>query len=270
MNVNRSSYYKHFHSPLSKRELENQALKIKILHLYNASDKRLGVKKMKQRLMVEYGINISVGRVYRLMKSMQLPKMSTHKNYVRRTKNSNNKEHNENILRQQFNPPAPNMVWVSDITFIRAGKRHFYLCVIMDLFARKVIAWHVSSSLSTKFVSEVLLKAWKLRKNPKSVIFHSDRGSQYTSKVFRQLIDELGFRQSLSAPGCPYDNAVVEAFFKFLKKEETNRRKFSQIEEVKQSVFSYIEGYYNKKRTHSSNSRLSPDEKEANFWAEKK
>ena len=140
----------------------------------------------------------------------------------------------------------------------------------MDLFARKVIAWRISASLSAKFVAEVLLKAWKLRRNPLSVIFHSDRGTQYTSKVFRQLIDELGFRQSLSAPGCPYDNAVVEAFFKFLKKEETNRRRFSQIEEVKQSVFSYIEGYYNKKRPHSANGGLSPDEKETEFWAKKK
>ena len=129
------------------------------------------------------------------------------------------------------------MVWVRDITFICTAKGQVYLCVIIDLFARKVIAWSVSSSQSTKFVAELLLRAWKLRRNPKSVIFHSDRGTQYTSKVFRQLIDEIDFRQSLSAPGCLYDNGVVEAFFKFLKKEETNRRKFPQIEEVKQSVF---------------------------------
>ncbi|MBR1487190.1 MAG: IS3 family transposase [Synergistaceae bacterium] len=117
LNVNRSTYYKHFHSPLSKRELENQTLRTKILQLYNASDKRLGVKKMKQRLMAEYGINISVGRVHRLMKSMQLPKMSTHRSNVRRMKNYD--EQAENILKRQFYPPAPNMVWVSDITFIR-------------------------------------------------------------------------------------------------------------------------------------------------------
>ena len=80
------------------------------------------------------------------------------------------------------------------------------------------------------------------------------------------MIDRIGFRQSFSAPGCPYDNAIAEAFFKFLKKEEINRRRFSQIEEVKQSVFSYIEGYYNKKRPHQANGGLSPDEKETEFW----
>ena len=265
MNVNRSSYYKHFYSPVSKRELENQALRTKILQLYNASDKRLGVKKMRQRLKAEYGVNISAGRVYRLMKSMQLPKMSTHRN-IRRSKNFSSNKNAENMLKRQFKPSAPNMVWVSDITFIRATKGSFYLCVIIDLFARKVIAWDVSSTQSTKFVTGLLLKAWNLRKNPKSVIFHSDRGTQYTSKEFRQLIDRIGFRQSFSAPGCPYDNAVVEAFFKFLKKEEVNRRRFSQIEEVKLSLFSYIEGYYNKKRPHEANGGLSPDEKEAEFF----
>ena len=96
MNVNRSSYYKHFSGIISKRELENQALRTKILQLYNASDKRLGVKKMRQRLKAEYGISISVGRVYRLMKSMQLPKMSTHRN-IRRAENFNSNKNAENI-----------------------------------------------------------------------------------------------------------------------------------------------------------------------------
>ena len=269
MNVNRSSYYKHFSGIISKRELENQALRTKILQLYNASDKRLGVKKMRQRLKAEYGVNISAGRVYRLMKSMQLPKMSTHRKLYR-ARNFNANKNAENMLKRQFNPPAPNLVWVSDITVIRAAKGRFYLCVIIDLFARKVIAWSISSTQNAKFVTELVLKAWRLRKNPKSVIFHSDRGTQYTSKELRQLLDRIGFRQSFSAPGCPYDNAVAEAFFKFLKKEEVNRRRFLQIEEVKQSLFSYIEGYYNKKRPHEANGGLSPDEKEAEFWTKNK
>ena len=158
------------------------------------------------------------------------------------------------------------MVWLSDITFIRTAKKQIYLCVIIDLFARKVIAWTVSSSQSTKFVAELLLRAWKLRRNPKSVIFHSDRGTQYTSKEFRQLIDEIGFCQSLSAPGCPYDNAVVEAFFKFLKKEETNRRKFSQIEEVKQSVFLILRDIIIKKSFIVLMAGFRPMRKKRNFW----
>ena len=110
--------------------------------------------------------------------------MSTHKN-IRRARNFNANKNGENMLKRRFNPPAPNMVWVSDITVIRAAKASFYLCVIIDLFARKVIAWGVSSTQSAKFVTELVLKAWNLRKNPKSVIFHSDKGTQYTSKEFR-------------------------------------------------------------------------------------
>ena len=119
----------------------------------------------------------SIGRVYRLMKSMQLPKMSTHRSHGQRMKNYICQA--ENILRRQFNPPAPNMVWVSDITLIRTAKGHVYLCVIIDLFARKVIAWAVRSSSSTKFAAELLLRAWRLIKNPKSVIFHSDIGNHF-------------------------------------------------------------------------------------------
>ena len=99
------------------------------------------------------------------MKSMQLPKMSTHKVHGIRMKNYSCQA--ENILRRQFNPSAPNMVWASDITFIRTAKGHCYLCVIIDLFAIKVIAWAVSSGFGAKFVTELLLRAWKLRKNPK-------------------------------------------------------------------------------------------------------
>ncbi len=243
LNVNRSSYYKHFNSPVSKRELENQALRTKILRLYNTSDKRLGVKKMRQRLKAEYGVNIRAGRVYCLIKSMQLPKMSTHRN-IRRAKNFNSNKNAENILERRFNPPTPNMVWVSDITVIHTVKDLFYLCVIIDLFARKVIAWSVTSTQSTKFVTGLVLKAWNLRKNPKSVIFHSDRGIQYTSKEFRQLLDrKLALGSLFQAQTVLMIMQPAEAFFKFLKKEEVNRRRFSQIEEVKESLFSYIEGY---------------------------
>ena len=120
------------------------------------------------------------------------------------------------------------MVWLSDITFIRTAKKQIYLCVIIDLFARKVIAWTVSSSQSTKLVAELLLRAWKLRRNPKSVIFHLDRGTQYTSRVFRPLIGELCFNQSLSAPGCPYDNEVVESFSRSKKQIGESFRKLKK------------------------------------------
>ena len=268
LKVNRSSYYKHFFSPPAKRTLENQDIRRKILTLYVSSGKRLGVRKIRQRLMAEYGLSISVGRVQRLMKSMELPKISTFRPVHRVKKGNKNIKTNENLLGQKFNPDEPNKVWCSDITYISTAKGFCYLCVIIDLFARKIVAWRVHSSPTSKLVEQTLQSALKTRGQPKSVIFHSDRGTQYMSKNFRRLLDEVNFVQSISAPGCPYDNAVVESFFKYLKKEEINRRKFSGIEEVKSSVFNYIEGFYNPRRPHGANDGLSPNEREAKFYTQ--
>lgn len=223
---------------------------------------------MQLRLKAEYGISISAGRVYRLMKSMQLsavlarkrPKMMTGKNCVN--------ERYENILKQQFNPKSPNQVWASDITYIHTSKGYCYLCVVMDLFARKIISWQLSNSVNAKLVEKSVLQAWNNRGHPSSVIFHSDRGTQYTSEKIRNLLNNIGFKHSLSAPGFPYDNAIVECFFKYLKEEELNRRSFKQIDDVKHSVFSYIHSFYNAKRPHSANGGLSPDEREMLFEKE--
>ena len=248
--------------------MENQDIRRKILTLYVGSDKRLGVRKIQQRLTAEYGLSISVGRVQRLMKSMKLPKISTFKPVRIVKKGDKNIKTNENLLGQKFNPDAPNKAWCSDITYIRTAKGFCYLCVVMDLFARKIIAWRVSSSQTSKLVEDTLRSAWETRGRPQLVTFHSDRGTQYMSKNFRRLLEEVNFVQSISAPSCPYDNAVVESFFKYLKKEETNRRKFCGTEEVKSSVFNYIEGFYNLRRPHGANDGLSPNERETKFYAQ--
>ena len=140
--MNRSTYYKYVNRQPAPRERENQQLKQKILEIYAKTDKRLGSRKMKLCLAQEYCISISEGRVYRLMKQMNLPKMST----VKPPKQKSSAEEVggcTNLLAQQFNQPAPNLVWVCDFTYVRVGARCCYLCVILDLYARKVIACRV-------------------------------------------------------------------------------------------------------------------------------
>lgn len=262
--VNRSSYYKWLNHTPSSRELENRTIRSCIIELYSKTDKRLGVHKITECLRREYCINISYGRVYRLMKTMNLPKMST----VKPPKNTLSKvaETNcENLLAQNFNQPAPNMVWVSDFTYIRVANRFYYVCAILDLFARKIMAYKVSNKIDTQLAIDTLNIAITTRKNISGVIFHTDRGSQFTSKSFRQYLDRLNIVQSFSAKGHPYDNAVMECFFKYMKKEETNRRNYSTLEELKQSLFSYIYGFYNSVRPHYHNNGLTPNEKEAMF-----
>ena len=265
LNVNRSTYYKHFYSPVAKRTVENRQLRIKILKLYSESDKRLGPRKMRRRLEAEYGIKISAGRVYRLMKGMALPKMSTAKPPVRKNKGKKKEGECKNLVQQRFNPDRPDEVWASDITYIKTRQGFCYLCVVMDLFSRKVIGWQVTRKIDTPLVIAALDDALRKRGGAHPALFHSDRGSQYTSKECRKYMDGKGILQSFSAPGYPYDNAVVESFFKSMKREELKRRSFSTQEEVKNAAFAYIEGYYNLKRPHSANDMLSPNEKEAVF-----
>ena len=265
LRVNRSTYYKHFKQQQSPRALENQHLRSAILEVYIKSHKRFGAHKIQQRLSVEYGISISVGRVYRLMKTMQLPKMSTVKPYSILFKPEIGLDC-PNLLQKKFNPAEPNQVWVSDFTYIRVGGRFCYVCVIIDLFARKLIACKTSAGLNTKLATDTLEAAYHSRREPKRVLFHSDRGCQYTSFEFRKLIDELNFIQSFSAKAHPFDNAVAESFFKFLKLEETNRRTFYTLDELNMALFEYSH-FYNCFRPHSFNNGLTPSEMEDAFHA---
>lgn len=229
------------------------------------SEKRLSAASMHIVLSRDYGTTISSGRVYRLMKSMDLPKMSTSKPKFRYHKPSVSLDY-PNRLNQQFNPSKPNRAWVSDITYIPVKNKFVYLCVIMDLFSRKVIAWKLSHRMTTSLVIDTLSNALTQRQPNESVLFHSDRGSQYTSVAFRQFLDVHNLVPSYSKPGYPYDNAVIESFFKYLKRDELNRRNFTSLEEVSLATFSYIEGWYNNRRPHSHNKMLTPNEKEQQFY----
>lgn len=244
--------------------VENQNIRSNILHIYADYDKRLGAYKIQYILGRDYGINISVGRVYRLMREMDLPRMSTEK--PRHTRSSPETGECPNHLHQEFNQKAPNLVWTSDFTYIRVAQKWYYLCVVIDLFSRKVISWNISGKPDVDLVMTAFKRAYSSRQAPYGLIFHSDRGSQYTAFAFRQLLDSLNVAQSFSKKGYPFDNAVCESFFKYLKKEEVNRRHYHSLEELKLSVFQYIEGFYNSKRPHGSIGYLTPNEMENNYY----
>ena len=177
-------------------------------------------------LKSEYGINIGTSRVRRLMRSMNLPKIFSKKspNHSTKTESGDYK----NLLKRNFKQSAPNQIWVSDITYIRVGQRWAYLCVIIDLFSRKVISWKISFKPDAELVISTFKKAYAKRNFPKGLIFHSDRGSQYTSKDFRKLLNDFEVIQSFSGRGY----AVAESFFNvdFISPndfESANFKKFS-------------------------------------------
>ena len=215
-------------------------------------------------LKSEYGLKIGVGRVRRLMKVMNLPKLFS-KKFPNHSAKSDGGTY-ENLLNRNFRQSAPNQIWVSDITYIKVGQKWYYLCVIIDLFSRKVIAWKISDKPNAELVISTFKSAYANRNFPKGLMFHSDRGSQYTSATFRKLLNDLEVVQSFSGKGCPYDNAVAESFFKFLKLEEINRNHYSKLSDLKSALFEYIDGFYNTKRPHRANDFLSPNDFESEYF----
>ena len=199
------------------------------------------------------------------MNSMNLPKRSTDKPRW----NGVHKDNGPciNHLNQQFNPAAPNSVWASDFTYIKVNGRFYYLCIVIDLFSRKVIGWSLSNHHDVDLTIDAFQKAFSDRGEPEFVMFHSDRGSEYTAFTFRQMLEKNNVIQSFSKKGYPYDNACCASFLRHMKRECLNRKVFHNQDELRLCCFEYI-NRYNSKRPHSSIGNYTPDEIEA-FYLER-
>jgi len=170
----------------------------------------------------------------------------------------------ENKLAQDFTAAAPNRKWVTDITYLPTAAGWVYLAVVLDLFSRKVVGWALSTSLATELVAQALRQAIESRRpNGHQLLHHSDRGCQYTSDAYQQILRTLGIDCSMSRTGCCYDNAVAERFFWSLKHEWTNHQQFTDLQHARLSVFKYIETFYNPVRIHQTLDYLSPNQYEA-------
>lgn len=170
-------------------------------------------------------------------------------------------EVSENPLNREFAPEHPSEKWVSDLTYIRTKNGWLYLTVIMDLFDRKIIGWAMSTEMTA---NSTVVKAWKMAIRNRSVtegmIFHSDRGVQYASQEFRNLLKGTFVRQSMSRKGNCWDNAVCGNFFKILKSETRYNVAYDSIEAAKKELFEFIEVWYNRQRIHSVLGYLTPEE----------
>jgi transposase InsO family protein/transposase-like protein len=176
-----------------------------------------------------------------------------------------NKSRKENILNQEFNPQRTNEVWVSDVTYFKYNNKTFYICVIIDLFARKVIACRISMKNSTQLTKSTFKIAYESRNTNNELLFHSDNGSNYISKTFMKYLNTLGVKQSFSRAHVPYDNSVCESFFGNMKREELYRTNYKSENELKESIKKYIE-FYNSERPHSMLRYRTPDKAEADFF----
>ncbi len=164
----------------------------------------------------------------------------------------------ENLLSRNFSPIDENIAWASDITYVWTNEGWLYLCIILDLFSRRVVGWSMDNNLRAELVLDALKMAVRARNPKPGLIFHSDRGVQYASDVVRNSIKALGFMRSMSRKGNCWDNAVAESFFRSLKTELTHHEKFETRSEAMVAVFDYIEAFYNRVRRHSTLGYLSP------------
>ena len=171
-----------------------------------------------------------------------------------------------NHLDRQFNVSKPNQVWCGDVTYIWTGRRWAYLAVVLDLFSRKPVGWAMSLSPNSELTSKALAMAYEGRGKQSDLMFHSDQGSHYTSRKFRQVLWRFQIKQSMSRRGNCWDNSPMERFFRSLKTEWVPTTGYRNFTEGLHSITSYIVGYYSRTRPHSHNNGLSPNRAEKEYW----
>jgi len=256
LGVSRSGYRAFLHHKPSAMQQRKDAIKDKIMDIYNDSKQNYGAPKITKELQ-KSGEIISERTVGKYMKEMGI-RAQWVKPWTTTTRDSDFSSELHNILDEQFNPDRPNAVWCTDITYIWTHDGFVYLTSIMDLYARKIIAWTLSDNMEVSCVIDTINKAKARRKTDLPLIIHSDRGRQYVSNAYREATEK--YQLSYSHKGYPYDNACIEAFHSLIKREWLNRFSIVNYRQAYRLVFEYIETFYNTVRIHSHCNYMSPDE----------
>ena len=254
LNVSRSAYYAWLVRPASKRSIKDKAILRELVRLHTKHP-TFGLDPLHQLVKPLFGA--SRKRIHRLKKQANIHSVR-HKAYKVTTNSNHNNTVSPNLLGRKFKALKPNQAWVSDITYIPTGEGWLYCAIVKDLFTKKIVGYATSERINTGLVLDALNMAVGRQKPLKGLIFHSDRGVQYTAKAFRLLLNQKGFKQSMTRKGDPYDNAVAENFFSCLKCECIHLNHFKTRSDAKLAVFRYIEVLYNRIRPHSSIGWMNP------------
>jgi putative transposase len=257
LGVSRSGFYDwQAHVP-SVRELEDRVLAREIEMVYECSGQTYGVPRMTHWLR-QQGFEVNHKRVARIMGELGLEGGSGRRR-VKTTIVDKRATAASDHVKRDFNPPAPNIVWCGDITYLHTGEGWLYLATVIDLFSRRVIGWAAADHMRTELVTDALEMAVATRGgHVAGVVFHTDRGSVYTSNTFGELCDSNGIVQSMGATGVCWDNAVAESWFGTMKRELAHRRRWATRAEARRDLIRWIEGWFNPRRLHSSNNYNSP------------
>jgi len=258
LGVSRSGYYAWVERPESERDRANEDLAERIRQIQSEVKYRYGTPRVTAKLARE-GKRVGHNRVARIMRENGLQARPA-KRYRSTTKASESAPAAENVLARRFVVSTTNTVWVSDITYIATAEGWLYLAVVLDLCSRRVVGWAMSSRLSTDLVLRAFWMAVLTRRPPKGLVFHSDRGSQYTSRAFRGALERCEMVASMSRKGNCWDNAPSEAFFSTLKGELMDGKAFPSRQAAQAAIFECMEVFYNRQRLHSSLGYMTPVE----------
>ena len=264
--VHRSSY-KYWEKSAEKPDGWRAVLRSQVRELHNISHGSAGARSIAIMATLR-GFRMGRWLAGRLMKELGLVSCQQPTHRYKRVGH----EHIAipNRLERQFAVTEPNQVWCGDVTYIWTGKRWAYLAVVLDLFARKPVGWAMSFSPDSKLTIRALEMAWEARGKPAGVMFHSDQGSHYTSRQFRQLLWRCQIRQSMSRCGNCWDNSPMERFFRSLKNEWVPVTGYINFSDAAHAITDYIVGYYSSLRPHDYNGGLPPNESENRYWKNSK
>ena len=261
LQVSRSGYYAWRTRSPSVRAERRELLAAEMTAIHSERHKSSYGSPRMHRELLSRGREVCENTVAKLMKELGLRAVTAKK--FRHTTDSNHKYPvAENTLNREFQQEHPNRAWVSDITYIPTREGWLYLVCVLDLYSRKVVGWSMSPRITKELVLDALQSAIATRCPGEELLHHSDRGSQYASGAFRDLLKRHGITCSMSRRGNCYDNAAMESFFATLKKELVHQQDYATREQARQSLFEYIEVFYNRERRHSALEYVSPEEYE--------
>lgn len=250
MRVSPQAYYRWGKRQPSRRQHNDEALIEQIRCVHQSSRRTYGSPRVHRELGAQ-GIVCSRKRVARLMRLHSIRARS-----VRRFRLTTDSSHGlpvaANVLDRQFGVPAPNRVWVTDITYVPTAEGWLYLCIFMDLFSRRVVGWAMSERMGSELVVSALSMAVGQRRPGAGLLVHSDRGSQYASDHFQSHLSRHGIVCSMSRRGNCWDNSVAESFMGTLKVELVHHAHYQTRAQARSEIFEYIEGFYNRIRRHST------------------
>jgi len=266
MNVSASGYYASLDRPLSMRAQEEARLEVEIKAAHKRTRETYGAERL-QRDLAEHGVQAGISRIKRIRKRLGI-RCKQKRKFKATTDSKHKLPVAENLLGQQFEVARPNTVWVSDITYVPTDEGWLYLAGHKDLFTGEIVGYAMGERLTKNLVTQSLFRAIEAKHPDKGLMHHSDRGSQYCSYEYRQILDRLDLKISMSGKGNCFDNAPMESFWGTLKQELVHHRRYRSRWEAIREITEYIEIFYNRQRRQSKLAFLSPAAYEQRFYAE--